>query len=191
MRQAGLASLGYFYFDFRDVEKQNRHNFLTSLLVQISDRTDPFCGILSDLYSAHRHGFQQPSDGALIQCLTELLRLPGQAPVYIIADAVDECPNNSGLPSSREKVLELVKQLVDLHLPNLHICLTSRPEVDIRNVIGPFASHQVSLHEESRQKQDITTYISSIVYSDSKMRRWRMEDKELVISVLSQRADGM
>jgi hypothetical protein len=57
---------------------------------------------------------------------------PGQAPVYLILDALDECPNTSDTPTPREKVLRLVEDLVDLQLPNLRICLTSRPEVDIK-----------------------------------------------------------
>lgn len=190
MHRAGRASFAYFYFDFRDAEKQNRHNFLSSLLVQICDRSAPACRILSDLYSTHRNG-SQPSDGALIQCLKTILGLPGQDATYIIADALDECPNNLGLPSSREKVLALVKELIDLQLPKLRICITSRPEIDIRNFLEPLASQKVSLHDERGQKQDIANYISSVVHSDSMMRRWRTEDKELVITTLSERADGM
>jgi hypothetical protein len=104
---------------------------------------------------------------------------------------LDECPNNLGLPSSREKVLALVKELIDLQLPKLRICITSRPEIDIRNFLEPLASQKVSLHDERGQKQDIANYISSVVHSDSMMRRWRTEDKELVITTLSERADGM
>lgn len=191
MRKAGLASSAYFYFDFRDVEKQNRRNFLSSLLVQICDRSTPFCGILSNLYSTHCDGSQQPSDDALIQCVKDILRLPGQETIYIIADALDECPNNRGLPSAREKVLGLIKELIDLHLPNLRICITSRPELDIQNFLEDLASQQVSLHEETGQRHDIANYISSIVHSDSRMRRWGTGVKELVITTLSKRADGM
>jgi hypothetical protein len=191
MRKAELASSAYFYFDFRDAEKQTRHNFLSSLLVQICDRSASFCSILSDLYSKHRNGSQQPSYAALIQCLKTILGLPGQETIYIIADALDECPNNRGLPSPREKVLGLIKELIDLRHPKLRICITSRPEIDIRNFLDPLASQKVSLHEERGQKQDIADYIKSVVHSDSKMRRWRAEDKELVIRTLSDRADGM
>ena len=31
LREAGLASMAYFYFDFRDTDKQNLHNALPSL----------------------------------------------------------------------------------------------------------------------------------------------------------------
>ena len=108
-------------------------------------------------------------------------------------DALDECPDTSGIPSPRELVLQLVKDLVDLHLPNLHICVTSRPEIDIRHVLEPLTSLQVSLHDQSGQRGDIANYVRSVVYSDSEriMRRWKAEDKELVIKTLSERADGM
>jgi len=117
--------------------------------------------------------------------------LAGQSPVYLIVDALDECPNNSGMPTSREEVLDLVENLVDLGLSNLHICVTSRPEIDIQTVLEPLTSLCVSLHEQSGQKEDIVDYVSSVVYSDKKMRRWREEDRKLVVETLSERAHGM
>jgi hypothetical protein len=108
-------------------------------------------------------------------------------------DALDECSNASGIPSSRDQVLQLVKELVDLHLTNLYICVTSRPEVGIRDVVEPLTSRRVSLHDQSGQKEDIVDYVRSVVYSNSEpiMRRWRKEDKELVVETLSNQADGM
>ena len=106
-------------------------------------------------------------------------------------DALDECPDSSGMPSSREQVLDLLKELVELSLSNIHICVTSRPEVDIRTALEPLTFRQVSLHHQSGQKKDIVEYVTSVVHSDSKMRRWRDEDKKLVIDTLSDRADGM
>ena len=106
-------------------------------------------------------------------------------------DALDECPITSTIPSPREEVLELVEELVGLHLPNVHICVTSRPEHDIQAVLGHLTSHPVSLHDETGQQLDIATYVTSFVQSDRRMRRWREEDKDLVIKTLSEKADGM
>ena len=191
--EAGLASMAYFYFDFRDADKRSRRNLLPSLLVQLSARSDPFCDVLSHLYKAHDDGVRQPSEGALIRCLKDMLTLPDQGPIYLIFDALDECPSTSGVPSFREQVLDLVKELVDLHLSNLHICVTSRPEVDIQDDLGSITSHSVSLHDESGQQKDIAKYVESVVHSNSAraIRRWREKDKEMVITTLSERADGM
>ena len=191
--ETGDASMAYFYFDFRNANKQRLHDLVTSLLTQLSARSTLRCDILSELYSFHDSGKEQPSDGHLTETLKEMLTHPDQSPIYLIIDALDESPDTSGIPSARERVLQLLKELVDLRCPNLHICVTSRPEIDIRDVIVPLTSLRVSLHEESGQKEDITDYIRSVVYSESQpiMRRWKTEDKDLVIEMLSERADGM
>ena len=185
--------MGYFYFDFRDTDKQHWRDLVLSLLTQLSTYSDPYFNILSRLHSDHKNGTRQPNDDSLTQCLKEMLTLPDQPPMYLIIDALDESSNTSGIPSHRNRVLQLVKELTNLHLPNLHICVTSRPEVDIRDVLEPLTSRRVSLHDQSGQKKDIEDYVRSVVYSDSEpiMRRWRKEDKELVIKSLSERADGM
>ncbi len=193
MYDAGQASMAYFYFDFRDVNKQHLRDLLPSFLTQLSSRSGPRCDILSQLYSDHEDGARQPNDDALTQCLKGMLKLPDQHPTYLIVDALDECPDVSGIPTPRKRVLQLVKELVDLHMPNLHICVTSRPEVDIQDVLEPLTSRRVSLHDQSGQKKDIEDYVRSVVYSDSEpiMRRWRKDDKDLVVKSLSERADGM
>ena len=193
MCKAGNSSLAYFYFDFRDANKQGPRDLLLSLLTQLSASSNSRCGILSDRYFSHDEGKKQPSDIILVECLKEMLALPDQSPIYLIIDALDESPNASGILTSRERVLELVKELVELGLPHLRICVTSRPEFDIRDVLGPLTSLRVSLHDESGQKKDIIEYVKSVVYSKSEpiMRRWRAEDKEHVVEVLSERADGM
>ena len=191
--EAGDASMAYFYFDFRNAGKQGLHDLVTSLLTQLSARSSLRCDILSRLYSLCDSGKEQPSDSVLTKTLKDMLTLPDQHPIYLIMDALDDSPNTSIILSARERVLRLLEELVNLRLPNLHICVTSRPEFDIRNVLEPLSSRQVSLHDESGQKKDIADYIRSVIYSNSEqiIRRWKKEDKELVIEVLSERADGM
>ena len=183
--------MAYFYFDFRDVDKQKLSSLLLSLLIQLSARSDPCCDILSRLYSLHNRGVRKPSDRAMVNCLREMLTIEAQVPTYIILDALDECPITSPIRSPREGVLKLVDELVGLRLPNLHICVTSRPEYGIRAVLEQLTSYHVSLHDESGQQQDIANYVASFVHSDHRMRRWLDEDKDLVIRTLSEKADGM
>ena len=182
--------MGYYYFDFKETAKQGIRGLITSLIGQLCAKSDPCYQILSDLYSENNAGSQQPGNDMLTECLKEMLNLPDQPMRYIIMDALDECPS-SGFPAAREEVLDLLEDLVGLNLPNLRICVTSRPEIDIWTVLDPLTSLQVSLHEETGQKQDILDYISKVVHLDRKMRRWRPEDKQLVIDTLSMKADGM
>jgi NACHT domain len=191
MHRAGLASMAYFYFDFKDNNKQSHLDMIPSLLYQLSAQSDRCRDMLSCLYSAHNRGAQIPTGGVLTKCLKDMLSLPGQSPVYIIMDAIDECPDIPGVPSPREDTLELLKELIELRLPNLRLCVTSRPEIGIRAVLEPLLSHRVSLHDEIGQKQDIIDYVSAVVDSDRKFERWRDEDKRLVIKTLSDQAGGM
>ncbi len=166
---------------------------MASLLLQLVDASDPCWDLLSQLYKTCRDGLEQPSEDALAQCLNSMLDLPGQIPVYIIIDALDECPNYTGIPSARERVLNFVEDLVESKHSNLFICITSRPEQDINAALNPLTPplHRVSLHEEDGQIEDINSFIRSFVKNDWTMRRWKTEDKELVIRTLSERAQGM
>jgi hypothetical protein len=191
--ESGSAIMAYFYFDFKDLKKQTCHDLLLSLISQLSTRSIPCCDILHCVYEAHEKGTRQPSDDTLKECLKQMLILPGQGPIFIVLDALDECPDCSRFPPPRSEVLQLVKELVDLRLCKLHICATSRPEVDIRAVLEPLAFRSVSLHDESGQKSDIAEYVRNVVNSppSTAMRRWRADDKNLVIETLTERADGM
>ena len=191
MQAAGLATMAYYYFDFRDVKKQNCYGLLSSLISQLSVKSDSCFNVLSQLYSENIRGTQKSDIDALKICMTDMLSLTGQAPIYIIVDALDECPNFPGRPSAREEVLDLVEELANLTLPNVHLCVTSRPEMDIRMVLEPLASFNICLHDESGQKEDIIAYIKSVVCSDRRMRRWKEEDKQLVVDTLSDKVDGM
>ena len=190
MQKSGLASLAMFYYDFREKEKNDLRGLLSSVLSQLCNQSYSYYTFLSIFYSTYHDGARSPSNDELIRCLKDLLNLQGQAPVYLIIDALDECSDTS-LPSHRNQVLMLMEDLVDSKLPNLRICVTSRPETDIKPILEPLAFCSVPLHDESGQMEDIENYIRSIVNTDRRMRRWTSVHKQLVIDVLTERADGM
>ena len=191
MRKSGLASLVIFYCDLKKDEKRDQRGLLSSVLVQLSHQSDSYSQFLSDFYSEHANGLQQPSDEALVQCLKDILEIPGQAPVYLIVDGLDECSNSSAIPTPREKVLKLLEGLVGSQLSNLRICVTSRPEVDIKEALEPLTFHSISLHDERGQIEDINNYIRFYINTISKVQRWKATEKELVIDVLIRKSNGM
>ena len=191
LSDSGLACMAYFFFDFKDTGKQDSRALLSSLLIQLSDRSEQCCDILVGLHSSHQQGSHQPTDDSLARCLEDMLTAIEQVPIYLIFDALDECPDDLGIPSSREKVLKLVKGFIQLRHPNMRLCITSRPVFDIRTRLEPLATQQLSLHEESGQKQDINNYVTSVVRSDERMKRWREDEKNMVIEKLTEKADGM
>jgi hypothetical protein len=192
----GAPCVIFFFFDFKDEGKQDSRALLSSLIVQLCDQFDSCFKVLFDMYSSHKRGKQQPSEDALLQCLKDMLLGSGQSPIYLIVDALDECPDTSktlGASPLRQKVLDVVKELVELRLKNLHICVTSRPEADIRSALEPMAGFNISLHDQNGQKEAIANYVLSVVDSDKEqgMKRWRRDVKDLVIKTLSEKANGM
>jgi len=187
------ALVAYHYFDFKDASKRHVRGLLTSLVFQLSDDSESCRDVLYQLYDMCRNGSEQPSDVALAKCLRAMVELPGQLPIFVIMDALDECPNTTGTPSARDEVLDFLEDLVGSSHSNLFVCVTSRPEQDIQTVLNPLtsASCRVALHEESGQREDISSYVRAFVYADRAMRRWKEEDKELVINTLSERSSGM
>jgi hypothetical protein len=193
IRKAGLVSLAYYYCDFRDDKKKDLRGLVSSLLVQLCHQSDSYCDIVSKFHSEHAKESRCPSDAALVLCLEGLLKLPGQTPVYLIVDALDECPTTSDMPPAREKVLMLVRRLTTSKYPNLRICVTSRlePDLSVVRVLEPLSFCSISLHDESGQKEDIASYIKSVVHTDPKLQAWRANEKELVINMLTHKVDGM
>ena len=193
MQKSRPSLIAYHYFDFKDASKRGVHGLLTSLLIQLVDDSARCWDVLHELYTSCRDGREQLSDVALAGCLKRMLELPEQLPIYLIVDALDECPNTAGTPSAREEVLNFLEDLVGSNYSNLFICVTSRSEQDIQITLNPLtsASRRVSLHEEGGQREDIKSYVHSFVHKDRTMRRWREEDRNLVITTLIERAGGM
>jgi len=191
MQKAGLASLAFFYCDFREDRKNELRGLLSSFLVQLCHQSDSYFDILSNFYSEHVKDSRSPSDDALARCLKDLLNLPGLPPVYLIVDALDECPNPSVVRSPRAEVLSFIDELVTTQIRNLRVCVTSRPELDIKDVLDPLIFRSVSLHDESGQTRDIEDYIKSVINTRPKRGRWKEEHKKLAIDVLIKKSNGM
>jgi NACHT domain len=191
MRKTNRASLAMYYYDFREDQKMDLRGLLSSVLFQLCDKSYAYYNILSSFQLMYRYGNPSPSDGDLIRCLTSLFNVPGTLPVYLIIDGLDECPSTSSLSSPREQVLTLLEDLVEAKFSNLRICVTSRPEDDIRTCLEHLAFRSISLHDERGQKEDIKKYIESVINTNRDMKNWSLEQKQLVTNTLIERSDGM
>ena len=191
MHESGHASLAMYYYTFAEDQKKDLRGLLSSVLIQLYDQSDSYYNIFSNLYSTYRDGTQSPSDDDLAGFLKDLLRNPGPLPIYLIIDGLDECPSTSAQLLPRKEVLSFLEDLVEENFTNLRICVTSRPETDIQTILEPLAFCSVSLHDEHGQREDIKEYIESFVSNDRNMQNWSQEYRQLVIEVLTERADGM
>jgi hypothetical protein len=186
------ARLAYFFFDFRDENKQSCNSLLRSLLFRLSTQSHHLSDILAHLHSVYEDGKRQPSDVTFTRCLKKMLSHPSQDPIYLIIDGVDQCPDSSGSgPSAREQVLKLIDDLVGLRLSNVHICVSSRPEIGKRTVSKDSTMLSVSLHEQNGHREDIGDYIKSMVYSDPKMGSLSEKEKRRVVETVTKKSHGV
>lgn len=185
-----LATLAFFYFDHRDVAKQDARSLLSSLLIQLCDYFDnDFHEVLSSFFRNHSCGSRQPNEDALMECPKDMINLPGRLPVYIIVDALNACPNSSGLTSPRAEVLNIIQLLVE-SCPLAHLCIISRLEIDFQGILGLLPNH-VCLHDEPGHRRDIAEYVNFVLRSDSTMGDWSEHDKQLVATVVREKNFGM
>jgi hypothetical protein len=114
-----ISHAGLLLLDIPEIIKfpgcqEARLPWFSSLISQLSADSDACYKILSKLYSDNIRGKRKPDIDSLKECMTDVLSLPGQGPIYIIVDALDECPNFPGRLSAREEILEFVEEIVIL-----------------------------------------------------------------------------
>ena len=171
--------IAYFFFDGRDSQQELQlHNkLIRTLISQLSDsRHGGITEQLAHLYK--RCGeLQQPSDEQLQNVLRDILDNFSQ--VFIIIDALDEC-------TDREKTLNWVNKLIsdtNRKAANLHIAITSRPEIDIHKVFTALDPNSIDVGEANTK--DIVEYLTLQV--ESKFMKY---DRAKIISELMLHAEG-
>jgi len=185
------ATIAYFYIEFGDMPKRYVRNLLSSLLIQLGAYSDTRRTVLDALYSKHGNGSQQPTAGALLESLNEMLKLSTQGPTFLVIDGLNEA-----LPSEDPKCepFKIVEELVGLKLPDLRIFASTRsvmdPEIEGPQPLEDLASHQVCLHDSEGHLKDIRTWIDWCIQDNRRMKRWRHEDKVDTVEVLSKKAAG-
>ena len=186
--EQGSISLAYFYCDFRDPAKRSIQNAVFSILIQLAAQSDNRRDVLHQLYSNYGNDVQKPSLDILFKCLRDILSRPAQGTTYIIIDGIDECLSSN--PQGPRDSVRLIQALVSLDRKDLRIFATNLHEDDIHNALQPLASQTVSLHENEEHLKDIVDYIKWRITDNSRMRRWRYEDKVSTWEVLSEKAAG-
>jgi hypothetical protein len=183
------TAVAYFYFSFSDTEKQSTENMLRSLIVQLCGGRPDTPQPLSDLHP-YREKNLQPG----LEKLEETLQASTQdfKNVYLVVDALDDCPPAN---YERGKLLKLLGHVHEWSLTNLHVLYTSRPEPDIEAELSPlFSGPTTSIIDlQKRRKEvnrDIGTYIDQKIAS-SNFRSWPPKTKKDVKAALMDKADGM
>ncbi|ETS80402.1 hypothetical protein PFICI_07931 [Pestalotiopsis fici W106-1] len=175
--QIGIA---FFFFTFNDEDKQATSALLRALVSQLSTQA-----VKSTHLARLRDSYRQaaPPDEALLGCLRQLIGTFQD--VYILIDALDESPRDK----HREAVLQLLTDIRAWQEPRLHLLVTSRDEVDIRDELDLDPSLIIEMRN-SEVDQDITAFIRQTLQDKRKFAKWK-KHHNTIQDALTQRANGM
>lgn len=163
---------------------------LASLAKQLCSRRPDTPQVIKSLGEYKEKG-QRPDTKALGATLTTVAR--GFSTVYIVIDALDECPSQEG---ERKRLLNSLRQIMAAAPANLHVFCTSRKEADIElamsNLLPP--PIKVAIIDLTVRRNvldhDIGLFIDSTLASDEYCS-WPETIRAEARKSLIEKADGM
>ena len=120
-----------------------------------------------------------------------MIALEGQGILYLVVDALNECPNSFVLYTGLERVLDILKELISLELPRLCICVTSQPIIEIQEVLEPLDPCIVSLQDQDKHQKDVAQYVRSVIRSGVWLQKCPEKVKGSVIDTVTKNGGGM
>ncbi|KAH7117475.1 hypothetical protein EDB81DRAFT_767262 [Dactylonectria macrodidyma] len=181
-RRANIRiGIAFFFFTFNDESKQDASAMLRALVLQLSSQLDDNHTFLSRLHDSYRNA--SPPDPALMDCLHQLAR--AFEDVYIVLDALDESPRDK----HREAMLQCLAELRAWSEPGLHLIVSSRDEVDIREELGALPEETIKMKNDSVDR-DIASFISEHLRNNRRLRKWE-EHHARIETALTTRAQGV
>jgi hypothetical protein len=175
------AMYAAFYFTFSDNQKQSYEDLLRSLVAQLGWKETG----LSMLAQA----CEKPNANRSTVDELEIIALACIQPydeLFLLLDALDECPEGSKV---RQNVLEGLERLAQ-GAGNVRMFVTSREVTDVGDSMQMLGANFASVAARSVDA-DIRRYISTQLSRDRKLRKLDVTTKELIEETISQRADGM
>lgn len=175
------VGIAFFYFTFNDDSKQDESAMLRALLLQLSGQLFDSQADLTSLHALSSTGVPPPA--VLIAYLERLIQKFDQ--VYILLDALDESPRYS----QRDRVLAVIQTMRNWLFPGLHLLVTSRDELDIRESLSPARNDEIAM-KNAEINQDISNFISRQLNTDPKLQKWHTHH-DRIQQVLAERAQGV
>lgn len=165
----------YWYFQFDVEETKSVDRMSRSLIRQLS--RSPLEPSVTKVWEYHSHRRSEPDSDTISDILEDVVSsVPGG--VFLIFDALDECPENPEV-KERRPLLRLLAGLLERHKDTIHILATSRPVTDIRSSLEKFPN----LDLETHLAEDVETFVTASI-ADGPLNRYNVATKRLIADTL-------
>ena len=181
--QAVGFGLAPFYFTFTDRGKQSYEAMLRSLIAQLGLQ-EPGLPVLQEKHD-QRHKLKGELNVQSIESIL-LVILATFDTVFVVLDALDECPEEG---NARSKLFDGLEYLVN-EAANLKIFMTSRDIPDIRDCMVRFPAERLPIMT-SAVDRDIKSYVALQLSQGQYFRRLKRESLDLIQTTITRQADGM
>ena len=178
-RNTSDVGIGWVYCIYNERD-QTAHNLLASLLQQFCRQKASLSPQVLESYNYHCRHDTRP----LVPDISKLLRseLKRFSKVYIIIDALDECPE---IDSTRDTFLTEL-----LGLPsNAYLLVTSRPNNFIESILTEAKCLEISAHED-----DVRRHVAARIANERLLKKHIAAEPSLydkIMSNITKRAQGM
>ncbi|CAG8108568.1 unnamed protein product [Penicillium nalgiovense] len=162
--------IAFFYFTFSDKAKQDDNGMLRAVLLQLSAQLQDGERDLEQLHALYKSG--SPPVDVLLDSLRRFLEQFRDT--YLLLDALDESPRYN----KREGVLKAIKEIRSWLIPGVHLLVTSRSELDIRESLDPSRDQDLSLRNSETDK-DVAKFVSYQLKNDLKLQKWKERHEEI------------
>ena len=174
------VAVTFFYFDFRDVEKQTADGMLCCILHQLSTKLSMVPEEVCALYDIFKGKTARPSTETLLELLATVIRNNFEK-VYLVLDALDEC-------TVRQSLLRVIKVLVKTSVVSLF--MTSRSEHDIVEEFSLLEIPSMSI-QSNEVAMDVELFVSEEIGKTVHLRELESELKSDITQSLVSGANGM
>ncbi|KAK6516956.1 hypothetical protein TWF506_006836 [Arthrobotrys conoides] len=159
-KQSPPLNIVYYYFDFSDAKKQSFGSFLRSAIYQLLEEMPEIPEAATDLYETHL-GLQQPTNEEFSKVFMALV---SKTKVFVIVDAIDECP--------RQERSSFFQNFVGKLHPNINLLMTSRREHDIERALDGIFTNAVSI-EDSKVDEDVRIHVANAMAAHPAFQCWK------------------
>ena len=179
------SHVAYFYFDFKDVTKQDVLSLLAVLVIQVAQYLETFPEILLELY--RRHSLRDsnhpaiPTVSELIDALVTVINL--HEDYFVLIDALDEC-------RERPLLLEIISTLIHRTTSQCRVLCTSRWELEIQALMDSLPVNVVAIRPH-QVDSDVSLFVRAVLQDDERLRCHRQGIKDLILEKLLEGSQGM
>jgi len=181
--QAVGFGLAPFYFTFTDRGKQSYEAMLRSLIAQLGLQ-EPGLPALQEKYG-QRHKLKGELNVQSFESIL-LVILATYDTVFVVLDALDECPDEG---NARSKLFDGLEYLAN-EAANLKIFMTSRDIPDIRDYMVCFPAKRLPIMTGAVDK-DIHSYVAQQLSQGQYFKKLKRESLDLIQTTITRQADGM